>query len=209
MSVPYGGLGVQSGACACGWHRVRPVAGYPRPVRWESLFADLQGQLDAARHAEDDARIADLAELEMGRTALADRIRARQGGYVSVRLLDGSEVTGTLADAAPHWLLLRSGERRCVVPLDAVVAAWPLGPVAPEAGAVESRLGIPHVLRAIAREGATVRIRAVGADLRGRIVRVGADHLDLTPERPERAPGRGRGATVTLALRALLSVEST
>lgn len=174
-------------------------------MRWEALFADLQGQWDAARREDDDARIADLAELEMGRTSVADRIRARVGLQLSIRLLDGSEASGVLLDAAPQWLLLRSVERRCIVPMSALVVAWPLGAVAPEAGVVESRLGMTHVLRAVAREGVTVRIRAVGTDIRGRIVRVGADHLDVVIDPVERSAS----SSVTLALRSLLAIEST
>lgn len=50
---------------------------------------------------------------------------------------------------------------------------------APAPGAVESRLGLGHALRALARDRAVVRVRAGEADLTGRIERVGADHLDL------------------------------
>lgn len=173
-------------------------------VRWEALFEDLQGQWDAARRAEDDARIADLAELEMGRTHLADRVRACRGGVLTVRLSDGSEVSGPVLDAAPGWVLLGVGERRCVVPMTAVVVAWPLGSVAPQAGTVERRLGLSHVLRAIAREGATVRVRVAGTALRGRVVRVGADHLDVATEPVDRA---ARGV-VTVALSAVVALES-
>lgn len=179
--------------------------GYALGVRWESLFADLQGQWDAAQRVDDEARIADLAELEMGRTWLADRVRARVGASLTVRLTDGSEVTGLVLDAAPQWLLLRTGERRSLVPVAAVGAAWPLGPVAPEAGVVESRLRVSHVLRAIAREGVTVLIRSTAVDVRGQIVRVGADHLDVVRDE---APGLGGGAALTVALGGLLVVES-
>lgn len=178
---------------------------YPRHVRWESLFADLQGQWDAAQRADDEARIADLAELEMGRTQLADRLRARRAASLTLRLTDGSDVTGLVLDAAPQWLLLQTGERRSLVPVAAVTAAWPLGQVAPEAGVVESRLGVAHVLRAVAREGATVRIRSTAVDVRGQIVRVGSDHLDVLLAA---APGNGSGAVLTLRLGALLIVDS-
>jgi hypothetical protein len=176
-------------------------------MRWEALFADLQGQWDAAQRAEDDARIADLAELEMGRTGVVDRLRACRGNMLAVRLTDGSEVTGLVLDAAPQWLLLRSGERRCVVPASAVAAAWPLGPVAPDPGVVERRLGVAHALRAIAREGATVRLRTLAGDVRGRIVRVGADHLDVAIDL---VPGQAAlGSVITVTFTALLLVEST
>jgi hypothetical protein len=170
-------------------------------VRWEALFGDLQGQWDAAVRAEDESRIADLAEYEMGRVHLADRLRARRDGELTVRLLDGRELAGRVLDAAPQWLLLGRGERRVLVPAAAVAMAWPLGAVAPGPGVVESRLGVPHVLRAIAREGLTVCLRTLAGEVRGRIVRVGADHVDVAPD-----PARAR---MTVALAALLAVEST
>lgn len=174
-------------------------------MRWEALFSDLEGQWAAERRAEDEAEIADLAELEIGRTHLADRLRARVGAELRLRLEDGHEVSGTVVDAAPEWLLLRSGEHRSLVPTAAVVAAWPLSRVAPQAGTVESRLGITHALRAIAREGLPVRVRTRAGDLRGRVVRVGADHIDLAPEDggPAAAP-----RAVSVALVAVVLVES-
>lgn len=175
-------------------------------MRWEALFSDLQAQWDAARREEDDARIADLAELEMARVSMVDRLRARRGQPVGLLLSDGSALTGDVLDAAVPWLLVAVGERRSIVPVDAVVAAWPLGPVAAEAPAVERRLGLGHVLRAVAREGAAVRVRTVAGVYRGRIVRVGADHLDLATEAD--APGRGQVERVTIALRALVALES-
>lgn len=176
-------------------------------MRWEALFADLQGQLDAARRAEDDARIADLAELEMGRASMGDRLRARLDGTLTVRLADASEIGGLVLDVSPQWLLLSTGERRMVIPTAAVAAAWPLGAVAPQPGVVERRLGVSHVLRAIAREGASVRIRSTAGDFRGRIVRVGIDHLDAALDP---VAGRAAAATVvTIAFGGLLLVEST
>lgn len=173
-------------------------------MRWEALFSDLHGQWEAALRAEDESRIADLAELEMARVHLVDRLRARRDAELGLRLVDGTEVTARVLDAAPQWLLLGQGERRVVVPTSAVAAAWPLGPVAPEAGVVEARLGIGHVLRAVAREGATVTVRSLGGSWRGHIARVGADHLDLVGA-PDVA---GRGERVTVAFAALVAVES-
>lgn len=169
-------------------------------MRWEALFADLESQWEAARREDDEARLADLTEFEMGRTTLSDRLRARLGAVVRLRLSDGTDLTGVVIDAAPAWLLLRVESRSVLVPVSAVATAGPLGPVAPEAGTVEARLTIAHVLRAVAREGAQVRVRVPGAALLGRIVRVGADHLDVVPD---------GGAAVTVALAALVAVEST
>jgi hypothetical protein len=175
---------------------------YRAHMRWEVLFDDLQAQLEAAERAEDDDLVAELTEAEMGGTTLADRLRARLGGDVRLRLRSGVDVTGKVLDAAPQWLLLGdSQERRHLVPTVAVQAAWPLGPVAPEAGTVEKRLRITHALRALAREGAKVRVTCDAGDYTGWLTRVGADHVDVRPESP--AP-----AVVTVALAAVVLVST-
>lgn len=175
-------------------------------MRWESLFADLAAQWEAARREEDEARIADLAEAEMGRVTLADRLRATRGAALTLVLADGSTTTGTVLDAAVHWLLLADGERRRVVPVAAVAAAWPLGVAAPAPGVVEQRLTLGHVLRALAREGTVIRLRTRAGVYLGRVVRVGADHLDLVLA----TGGAGGGAErrVTVAVGGLLVIET-
>ena len=80
--------------------------------------------------------------------------------------------------------------------------------MAPQPGVVERRLGVSHVLRAIAREGVSVRIRSTAGDFRGRVVRVGIDHLDAALDLvPQRATGEA--TVVTIAFGGLLVVEST
>jgi hypothetical protein len=171
-------------------------------MRWEALFEDLQGQLEAAERADDEALVAELAEAEMGGTALADRLRARLGQEVRLRLRSGADLAGRILDAAPQWLLLGDDrERRILVPVEAVQAAWPLGQVAPEAGTVERRLRITHVLRALAREGGPVRVSCDAGDYTGWLTRVGSDHVDLRQE----ASGQG---TITVALAAVVLVST-
>jgi hypothetical protein len=171
-------------------------------MRWEALFEDLQSQLEAAERAEDETLVAELTEAEMGGTALADRLRARPGHEVRLRLRSGTDLAGRILDAAPQWVLLADQrERRLLVPVEAVEAAWPLGPVAPEAGTVERRLRITHVLRGLAREGARVRVSCDSGDYTGWLTRVGSDHVDLRPE------GAGHGA-ITLALAAVVLVST-
>ncbi|WP_448629911.1 hypothetical protein [Cellulomonas soli] len=87
-----------------------------------------------------------------------------------------------LVDATGEWLLLATGAaRRALVPTASLLAVSGLDPhVAPAAGVVESRIGLGHALRALARDRAAVRVDAVGAVWRGRVERVGADHVDLS-----------------------------
>ena len=150
-------------------------------MRWESLFADMEAQLAAGRLADVRADVAELARAERASITLAARARASVG--CSVRVLVGGVdiVEGELIDAAPEWILLATSPvRRALVPVAAAAAVDGLAPhAAPAAGAVESRLGLGHALRALARDRVVVRVQAGSADLTGRIERVGADHLDL------------------------------
>lgn len=194
-----------------------PAAHYRGGVRWEALFADLEGQFAAAAQAGREDEIIDLTEAEMATSTLADRLRARVGGLLNVRLVGGTLARGEVLDATPQWLLLAEQGRRVLVPLHAVVAAWPLGEVAPEASVTERRLRLTHVLRAIAREGAAVLVRTADGDHRGWLTRVGADHVDLRVDDAGgalpvhgaalRSPGRD-AAVVSVALGHVVSVQT-
>ncbi|MFD1507380.1 hypothetical protein ACFSBG_17110 [Georgenia yuyongxinii] len=175
-------------------------------MRWEALIADLESQYDAAVRSADDDAAAELAEAEIGSVRLADRLLARLGEQVTLRLRSGADVHGRLLDAAPQWLLLAADERRTLVPADAVVLARPLGPAAPREGHVEQRLRITHALRALARQGAPVRLTCGVHAYTGWLTRVGADHVDLRTD--ARAAGGGPGDVVTIALSALETVST-
>ncbi|MDD9205575.1 hypothetical protein PU560_03720 [Georgenia sp. 10Sc9-8] len=175
-------------------------------MRWELLFADLQSQLAAGEQLEDENTVLELTEAETAQVGLADRLRARSTGTVTLRLRGGQDVTGSVLDAAPGWFLLAEGERRVLVPATAVVMVWPLGGAAPPTPGVERRLRVTHALRALARQGFRVRVSTDVGDVVGWVVRVGADHLDV---RPDRDGGAGAPVPVTVPLGALLAVRTT
>ncbi len=168
-------------------------------MAWDDVFAELAAELAAAERAEDDARLGDLVAAEVAGTTFADRCRARRGGHLTIRLVDGSTRTGLVRDATRAWVMLAEGDRRTLVPLSVVVLAWPLHGSAPEPGPVEARIGLGHALRALAEEQLAVLVRTIAGDHRGRIVRVGADHLDVVAE----------AGALTVPWRALLSVDSS
>lgn len=159
---------------------------------------DLQAQWEAELRAEDDAQIRELAEAEAAGTRFADRLRARRGAEITLRLVDGSDRVGRALDVAPEWVLLAEGERRHLVPVSAIAVAWPLGGAAPAAGRVESRLGLGHVLRALGNEGQDVVVRTLGGDHAGLLARVGSDHLDIA----------ARTGVLSVPWSALLTVSS-
>ncbi|MBZ2196379.1 hypothetical protein [Occultella gossypii] len=167
-------------------------------MNWDDLFADLQAQFVAQQRAEQGELVADLVEAEVATTTFGDRVRAAKGRSVTARLVDGTDRRGLVTDAAPTWFVLGEGERRSLIRMDAVVAAWPLAGVAPAPGRVEQGLRLGHVLRALAADGAEVLTHTLGGMHRGRIVRVGADHLDLATA----------AAVLVVPWSALLSVDS-
>ncbi len=176
-------------------------------VRWQLLFADLESQLATARAQEALAAVPDLVRAERATIRLADRVRASVGSRLLVHLGDvagerDTVVGGLLADASPEWLLLAGpGSRQSLVPLGAVQALGGLAShAAPDQGPVRSRLGLPHVLRALARDRVEVQVCTAARCLVGRLDRVGADQLDVTP---------ATGASWTVPLAALKVVRSS
>lgn len=155
-------------------------------MRWEMLFADLEGQLDAARSAAVRFDVAELTRAERARVHLVDRLRASVGRDVRVHVADPTlhplgVIEGRLVDAAVEWFLLTAGAGvQVLVPVGAVRAVRGLtSQVAPDAGAVERRLGLGHVVRALARDRADVQVLTDAGVLAGRVDAVGADHLEL------------------------------
>lgn len=152
-------------------------------MRWEALFADLEAQLDAAAAADLAADVADLTRAERATVALPDRLRAARGADVVILVAGGETVAGELLEVAAQWALVGEGTRRALVPLWAVVAVRGHAlRSAPAPGEVVRRLGLGSALRALARDRASVHLTTDGAELVGRIERVGADHLDLAAD---------------------------
>lgn len=151
-------------------------------MRWEALFADMEAQLRAATAADLAAEVAELTRAERSTVELVGRLRSARGAQVGVLVAGGSALHGEVLDVASQWVLLGEGATRALVPTRAVVAVRGLPASAtPAPGAVPRRLGLGTALRALSRDRVTVRIVTTGAELAGRIDRVGADHLDLAP----------------------------
>ena len=174
-------------------------------MRWQALFDDLEGQLDAAEAAELSAEVAERSRLEAARVRLPDRLRAAVGTHLHLHLLGAGPLAGRLADCGGEWLLLEEdGGREALAPLVAVLGVSGLGGrTAPaDSSAVAKRLDLRWALRAIARSRATVIVRLVdGSALTGTLDRVGADHVDLAehgPDEPRRAGAVRQVRTVPL-----------
>ncbi|AYF97155.1 hypothetical protein [Protaetiibacter intestinalis] len=163
-------------------------------MRWDELFADIEGQLEQELDASRLDLVAEEERLRLGRLGLRDRLVAMSRGGDGVRVtLDGGEQLELRIDSAGRdWVAgeFRSGElrRAVVVPLAAIVAVLPVGdqlerglraPAAEPASDLAGRLGLAFVLRDLCRRRAPVELTSTDGSHHGTIDRVGRDHLDL------------------------------
>ncbi|MCZ2806526.1 hypothetical protein O2W18_15560 [Modestobacter sp. VKM Ac-2983] len=166
-------------------------------MRWEQLFADLEGQLAEQEAAAEQGDEASRARAEHGRVRLADRLRGSAGQDVSLSSRGAGELAGRLVDVGVDWVLLVDHQRREVlVALGAVSAVSGLTTataVTDAAGVVDRALDLRRAARALARDRAALHCLLVdGAVLAGTVDRVGADFLEVA-EHPIDQPRR-RGA---------------
>ena len=158
-------------------------------MRWDELFADLEGQLEHGLGAEEREVELEEERLRVGRASLRDRIAAVVGepDALRVRVVDGSTVELVPRTVGRDWVSgdLAGTTAQAVLPLQAVAALLPtpaqlqrsLEPVS--LGAVTDRIGLAFVLRDLARRRRTLQLTTPRGVLAGTVDRVGKDHLDL------------------------------
>ncbi|QEO08578.1 hypothetical protein [Protaetiibacter larvae] len=173
-------------------------------MRWDELFADLEGQLEQELDAERLDLAAEEERLRLGRLTIRDRLMAmsRGGAVVRVALIDGATVRLRIDTAGRDWIAgsPEAGAGSVLVPLAAVAAVLPEGDQlarglsirSPEPGAeLAGRLGLGFVLRDLCRRRAGVDVVTGDGIHHGTIDRVGRDHLDLAEHEEGSAPRGG------------------
>ena len=157
---------------------------YGVPVRWESLFADLDAQMEELEASELASEVADRTRREIARFRLVDRLRPTFGHPVTVFTLGGGKVAGRVAGVGSDWLLVAEDFRyEVLVPLDAITGITGLGGLTASPGSegkVAAKLTLGYALRGIARDRAPVVVALRDAMVvTGTINRVGADFLEM------------------------------
>jgi len=152
-------------------------------MRWDALFADLEAQAAALDRAERASEVTERARIKVGAIGLVDRLRPACDSTLRVYCAGALALTGVLRRVGPDWLLLDEDVgREVVIALAAVQGVGGLSrlsAVPDSATTVESRLGLRHVLRGIARDRSPVRIcRVDGSTLEATLDRVGADFVE-------------------------------
>jgi hypothetical protein len=151
-------------------------------VRWQRLFADLEGQLEEAERLEWEAEIVDRTQREQALVRLGDRVRAATGCLVEVRLAGAGVVVGEVSAVGADWLVLSgAGHLETLAAFGALlsVAGLPERGVAKES-AVTARLGLGYAIRAMMRERTElVAVLVDGQRVGGTVGCVGSDYFDI------------------------------
>ena len=171
-------------------------------MRWDDLFADLDARLAHAQRLEREEEVADRRARDVASVDLLGRLLATDG-ELAVQLADGGWVAGPVRAAGPGWVLLTAGTpapRQVLVPTAAVCAVRGLARRSSPPGPVVARRTLVLALRALAGADVGVLVRTRAADLRGRLSRVGADHVDVA------VPAERGVEAVTVPHASLLSV---
>jgi hypothetical protein len=167
-------------------------------MRWDSLFDDLEGQLEQELRAEELDQHAEEERLRIGRLALRDRLLAIHAGAagdveatVRIILNSGDHLDLRAISFGRDWFAaVLEGDAppraQCVVPIAAIATLVlsraqieaSLAPAETDAS-LASRLTLPFVLRDLCRRRSAVGVRTALGDVHGTIDRVGRDHFDL------------------------------
>lgn len=172
-------------------------------MRWDELFADLEGQADALDVAARAAEVEERTRIEVGALSVGDRLAAALGTPVRLQLLGGLAVCGTLTRTGPDWLLVdEDGGFETVVPLAGLRSVSGLGrwsAVPGRRAPVHARLTLRSALRAVARDRSGVRLHLVdGGVIAATLDRVGADFVEAAVHAPGEPRRRGEVRAVQL-----------
>lgn len=173
--------------------------------RLDDVFEDLEQQAAGLGLAERDAELADRARGEYAAVTMADRVHASLGRQVRLALLGGEKVDGELVDAGVDWCAVTSAQGRAwLVRLAAVAQATGLSSRSLPAAArpVAARLGFGSALHRFAEDDPELLLHlATGPSQRVRLVRVGADFVEVEPA------DEGRGTAVLVATGSIRAVS--
>lgn len=184
-------------------------------MRWESLFEDLETQLNGELLRDRTTEIQEMVRIERSQLGLADRLHAQCGKVLVLDLLGGLRLRGTLRHVGAGWLSMAEGSGECVVPFAALRGIEGMDPRALPAdaaarGSGRRRLGFGSALRALVRDRARVSLHGTDGSMlgTGTLDHAGADYLQLAVHARDeyRRPGAVR-AVVAVPFSALAAVR--
>ena len=152
-------------------------------MRWQQLFADLEGQFDEAETAAEHAESASRVRAEVGAVTLVERLGGAVGSAVVLGCRGAGRIGGRLVEVGPDWVLLADEHgREFLVALAAVTAVSGLGRRTSPAGEGRPRVrtDLRRALRGLVRDRSAVSLTLDdGTVLTGTLDRIGADFAEL------------------------------
>lgn len=169
-------------------------------MRWDSLFDDLESQLEHELNADDADLMAEEHRLRLARLAMRDRMLAAtsdDAGPIAVELRNGETIRVQPRSFGRDWiaadLVSPAGTQSpCIVVLDAVTGvvlprsriSRSIEQAVGEQPRLTDRIGLAFALRDLCRRRSYVGLHTAGGAHHGTIDRVGRDHLDLAVHEP-------------------------
>ncbi|RZU61084.1 hypothetical protein [Zhihengliuella halotolerans] len=160
-------------------------------MRWETLFADLEAQLNGEAARGRTAEIQEMVSYERSQVPMAGRLVAWVGQEVDLVTLGGQRFSGVLRTSGSGWVALRSGALEYIVFTGAIRSIEGRGQ---RVGSTDrARISLRLALRAIARDRSAVTIFATDGEVAvtGTIDYVGTDFLQVAVHAPGELPERG------------------
>lgn len=152
------------------------------------------------------AEVADTIQVEFGRSALCDRLRAHSGRELTIRVTGMDAISGSLDVVEGEWLRMTAPGLAHYVAIDKIETVEGLGE-APEVPPGLPPRGWTQLLRQFADAGRAITVATVtGGRVSGRVVRAGRDHFDIGLSN-QCAGDRGRRLTVSTATIAAIWVR--
>lgn len=156
-------------------------------MRWESLFVDLEAQLDSEVRRGRAAEIQDMIRVQRSQIRLADRFEGQLGRDIALRLTNGAQERGELRVVGEDWLNLRQAHRELLVPMWSIVMISGLSQRAQlvaDPAQPKRRVTLGSALRAIARDRSAVvaRLSSTASDpvkITGTLSIPGKDFLEI------------------------------
>jgi len=153
-------------------------------MRWDRLFADLEGEADHLSRVERDALVAELTDETWGKTTWLELL----GGSVVLDVRGIGHVTGELAGVHDRLLRLRGDAGDRLIATSAVVEVVQSGHRGAPPTRIDAALGWASALRRLRDADEVIRMDlGDGREIVGRIDAIGQDFV-----RVEVASGRRR-----------------
>lgn len=171
--------GDEAHPCA-GVRHTGPVAGEEELFE---LFDDLEAQAEAMHHLERSAEVADRSRVEYQAVTLDSRLMASTGRRLEIEVRGIGRIAGVLERVGPAWCELEVPRASWVVrTAEVTLVQGASDRSVPEvAWTAVQRLGLGSPLRRLADESAVCSVHVVdGTRHEGRVLRVGADFLELS-----------------------------